>query len=100
LTVVSPTIRHVTTPEEFAGGAIIMTPVSKAALPAEYPGWLDALKTEIRQAQGRTALTVNAEMIHLYWRIGREILKKQANHGWGGKVVDRLADDLRKEFPQ
>jgi hypothetical protein len=56
----------VTTPEEFAGGAIIMTPVSKAALPAEYPGWLDALKTEIRQAQGRTALTVNAEMIHLY----------------------------------
>jgi len=43
-----------------------MTPVSKSALPAEYSEWLDVLKSEIRQAQGRAALTVNTEMIQLY----------------------------------
>jgi predicted nuclease of restriction endonuclease-like (RecB) superfamily len=77
-----------------------MNPISKTALPAEYSEWLETLKSEIRQAQGRAALTVNTEMIQLYWRIGREILKKQASHGWGAKVVDRIADDLRKEFPE
>ncbi len=48
---------------------------------------------------GCAALAVNAELIGLYWRIGRDILERQAQDGWGSKVVDRLAADLRAEFP-
>ncbi|SIO36998.1 Protein of unknown function [Bradyrhizobium erythrophlei] len=67
--------------------------VSRSTLPPEYSEWLDALKSQIRQAQGRAALTANAEMIQLYWRIGREILAKQAAAGWGKRVIDRLAEE-------
>ena len=66
---------------------------SRSTLPPEYSEWLDALKSQIRQAQGRAALTANAEMIQLYWRIGREILAKQAAAGWGKRVIDRLAEE-------
>lgn len=42
--------------------------------PPEYREWLSSLKDEIHQARRRAALTVNSEMILLYWRIGREIV--------------------------
>lgn len=38
-------------------------------------------------------------MLQLYWRIGRDILDRQARQGWGAKVIDRLSHDLRSEFP-
>jgi predicted nuclease of restriction endonuclease-like (RecB) superfamily len=47
----------------------------------------------------RASLAVNAELIGLYWRIGRDVLERQQRDGWGAKVVDRLALDLRAEFP-
>jgi predicted nuclease of restriction endonuclease-like (RecB) superfamily len=69
-----------------------------AEVPAGYGAWLAALKTQIRDARLRTALSVNAELIALYWRIGREILARQERDGWGARVIDRLAEDLRAEF--
>ena len=69
------------------------------AAPAGYPAWLAALKARIRDTRLRTALAVNSELVGLYWRIGRDILDRQAAHGWGPRVVDRLAADLRAEFP-
>ncbi|MFH1842670.1 MAG: DUF1016 N-terminal domain-containing protein, partial [bacterium] len=36
----------------------------------------------------------------LYWQIGREIIARQETVGWGGKVIERLANDLRREFPE
>ncbi len=70
-----------------------------APLPTGYAGWLTELKTRIRETRLRAALAVNSELIGLYWRIGRDILDRQAQDGWGSKVVDRLAADLRAEFP-
>ncbi len=67
--------------------------------PTGYAGWLTELKTRIRETRVRAALAVNSELIDLYWRIGRDILERQAQDGWGSKVVDRLATDLRAEFP-
>jgi predicted nuclease of restriction endonuclease-like (RecB) superfamily len=64
-----------------------------------YAEFLQALKTRIQQAQVRAALSVNRELVLLYWQIGREILQKQQAQGWGAKVIDRLAKDLRREFP-
>jgi predicted nuclease of restriction endonuclease-like (RecB) superfamily len=66
---------------------------------ANYIALLDGLKKRIRSAQVRAALAVNQELILLYWQIGREILERQQQKGWGSKVVDRLAKDLRQEFP-
>jgi predicted nuclease of restriction endonuclease-like (RecB) superfamily len=67
-------------------------------MPAGYGDWLAEMKTRIRETRLRASLSVNAELIGLYWRIGRDILERQERHGWGAKVVDRLALDLRAEF--
>jgi predicted nuclease of restriction endonuclease-like (RecB) superfamily len=65
-----------------------------------YSEFLQDLKARIRQAQVRAALSVNCELVLLYWGIGREILQRQQTAGWGAKVIDRLAKDLRSEFPE
>ena len=73
----------------------------KSALqpPSGYPELLQDLKTRIRGAQVRAALAVNRELVLLYWSIGRDILARQGNEGWGTKVIERLAHDLQMEFP-
>ena len=68
--------------------------------PASYGELLATLKTEVRAAQRRAHRVVNTELLNLYWRIGRAILDRQSAEGWGARVIDRLADDLRAEFPQ
>jgi predicted nuclease of restriction endonuclease-like (RecB) superfamily len=68
--------------------------------PEGYAEWLAGLKDRIHSAQQRASLTVNAELLQLYWQIGRDILVRQADQGWGAKVVDRLSHDLREAFPE
>jgi predicted nuclease of restriction endonuclease-like (RecB) superfamily len=68
-------------------------------LPDRYDAFLQELKERIRSAQVRAALSVNRELVLLYWGIGRDILSRQQSEGWGAKVVDRLAHDLLKAFP-
>lgn len=68
--------------------------------PDGYGEFLGQLKQRIREAQVRAALSVNRELVLLYWRIGHEILQRQAHEGWGAKVIDRLARDLRAAFPE
>ena len=65
----------------------------------EYQSLLADLKQRIQQAQVRAGLAVNRELVLLYWSIGREILSKQQAQGWGAKVIDSLAGDLRRSFP-
>ena len=74
-------------------------PPSLTPPPAGYADWLAELKTRIHGAQQRAALAVNRELVALYWQIGRDILGRQSLQGWGAKVVDRLAHDLRSAFP-
>ena len=62
--------------------------------PAGYAAWLAELKTRIHASQQRAALAVNRELVLLYWQIGRDILARQAEQGWGAKVIQRLAHDL------
>ena len=71
--------------------------------PLQFPGyqdWLRKLKDKIRNAQTRAVAAANRELVLLYWHIGREILDRQKLRGWGAKVVDQLAADLRTEFPE
>lgn len=64
-----------------------------------YDHFLHDLKTRIRAARTRAALAANRELVLLYWQIGRDILERQEREGWGAKVIERLARDLRAEFP-
>jgi len=75
------------------------TPIAFTTPPNGYAAWLTELKTRIQTAQQRAALAVNRELVLLYWQIGRDILERQANEGWGAKVIERLAHDLRTAFP-
>lgn len=67
--------------------------------PSGYADWLADLKTRIHTAQQRATLAVNRELVQLYWQMGRDILIRQAQQGWGAKVIERLAEDLRLAFP-
>jgi predicted nuclease of restriction endonuclease-like (RecB) superfamily len=72
----------------------------KSFLSEDYDAFLRSLKDRIHQAQVRAVLAVNSELVLLYWNIGREILLRQEDAGWGGKVIDQLAKDLKQGFPQ
>ncbi|APB33135.1 protein of unknown function DUF1016 [Gloeomargarita lithophora Alchichica-D10] len=74
-------------------------PIALIDPPDGYNGWLMELKERIHTAQQRATLAVNRELIMLYWQIGRDILERQAEQGWGAKVIERLAHDLRSAFP-
>ena len=75
-------------------------PVKLTTPPEGYADWLADLKTRIHTAQQRAALAVNRELVLLYWQIGRDILARQAEQGWGAKVIERLSQDLRSAFPE
>ena len=76
-----------------------MTKPQALGLPPGYAEWLVQLKSKITQARQRATFAVNAELVGLYRQIGREILTRQAEQGWGAKVIDRLAHDLKEAFP-
>jgi hypothetical protein len=67
---------------------------------ALYRGLLGDIKIRVRQAQTRAALSANAEMLRLYWDIGRMIAARQEQAGWGSGVIPRLATDLKNELPE
>lgn len=80
----------------------VMFPVAplKIELPEDYSELLLLLKQRIQQERLRIVLSSNAAMTLLYWDIGKRILEKQQTQGWGAKIIDRLAFDLREQFPE
>jgi len=72
----------------------------RGVMPEGYHTLLGTLKERIRAAQTRAALSVNRELVLLYWTIGREIAERQEEHGWGAQVIARLSADLRQAFPE
>ena len=64
-----------------------------------YTAWMDGISRYIDTCRLQSALKVNADMLQMYWHIGNEILNKQKELGWGGKVVDQLSHDLSHRFP-
>ncbi|WP_187436051.1 PDDEXK nuclease domain-containing protein [Bradyrhizobium hipponense] len=65
-----------------------------------YSAFVGDLKRKIAEARHRAGLSVNRELILLYWTVGRDILFRQEQEGWGAKVIDRLAGDLGRAFPE
>jgi hypothetical protein len=73
--------------------------MTKALSPSDYPAFFAALKERILHARTSAARAVNRELVLLYWDIGRAIVEKQQKAEWGESVVERLAAELRTEFP-
>jgi predicted nuclease of restriction endonuclease-like (RecB) superfamily len=65
-----------------------------------YQSLLGNIQVRIRNAQIRASLSANAEMIMLYWDIGKLIHQQQKEQGWGATVTSRLANDIKNELPE
>lgn len=65
----------------------------------EYAATLAELKKQIQKCQLRAITAANKELVRLYWTVGKIIVEKQENSGWGSKFIDKLAKDLQNEFP-
>jgi len=72
----------------------------KAGLPHDYSNVLVEIKQRIQRVRLRVVLAANSTMVRLYWDIGRVILRRQGDAGWGAKVIDRLSADLREAYPE
>jgi len=68
-------------------------------LPVDYAIVLESLKQRVQHAQTKAMLSMNRELIQLYWDIGRPIVERQVQVGWCQSVLERLADDLQKALP-
>ncbi len=80
--------------------AIIPVASSRYEIGEWYIEFINEIKESIRIERLKIVLNANCEMIKLYWNIGRKILEKQKNEGWGSKVIDRLSQDLKDAFPE
>lgn len=69
-------------------------------LPQGYEEFVRELRNRISSARLKAGLAVNHELVMLYWQIGKDILAKQRDEGWGAKVIDRLSRDLSQAFPE
>jgi predicted nuclease of restriction endonuclease-like (RecB) superfamily len=67
---------------------------------ASYIQFLADVKLKITEAQLKTVVAANSQMLLLYWQMGNYILDNQNQQGWGAKVIELLSSDLKKEFPQ
>ena len=66
----------------------------------DYLRLLNDIKARVSSAQIKAVVSVNKELIYLYWDIGKNILERQTREGWGSRVIDRLSHDLIRSFPE
>ena len=74
-----------------SGSAVMIQP--------EYRRFVEELKARVISARISAARAVNNDLILLYWDIGQGIAEKQQMHGWGDSVVQSVAADLKRAFP-
>ena len=74
--------------------------MAKKGILKDYIPLLDSIKTRIRRAQVRATLSANAEMLLLYWDVGRIVIERQTVEGWGAGVIPRLAADIKNDLPE
>ena len=75
-------------------------PSAASSFPSGFADLLGEVKLHIQTAQTRAMFSVNAELIRLYWDIGRLIEDRQQREGWGASVIPRLSAELRNELPE
>ncbi len=81
-------------------GVIMPVPAASVELPGDYADFLKQVKQRVKTERLKAASSANVVQILMYWDIGHDILRKQEQAGWGAKVIDRLAYDLKEAFPE
>ena len=76
-----------------------LTHTNISLLPDGYVEWRSGIEQLIEVSKLRAAINVNSSMLALYWNIGKNILQKQQDEGWGKKVIEQLSKDLSAKFP-
>ncbi len=66
---------------------------------SEYYEWINKIKAKIHSTRAKVILSANSELLNLYWEIGKEIVEKQTKADWGSKIIEKIAIDLKHEFP-
>jgi DUF1016 N-terminal domain len=89
-----------------AGGYVGLMAVERVSrsrkavtIPADYATVLAEMKEAVRSARLRAHRAVNTELLGLYWTIGRTLVERRQDEGWGTNLIAKLAADLRSEFP-
>ena len=80
-------------------GVIFPVAPNLSEMSDSYLNFIEEIKKEIENQRLKVVLNANSSMICLYWNIGRAILQKQEEEGWGAKVIDRMGKDLKDAFP-
>ena len=80
-------------------GVIFPVAPNLSEMSDSYLDFIEEIKKEIQNQRISVVLNANSSMICLYWNIGKAILQKQEEEGWGAKVIDRMAKDLKDAFP-
>lgn len=80
-------------------GVIIPVAPTHLEMGQSYATFIDELKKTIRSTRVSVTLQANAQLIMMYWHIGKMILDAQESEGWGARVIDRISLDLRESFP-
>ncbi len=65
----------------------------------QYNKWFETIKLKIKSAQLKAAITVNTQLMELYWDLAKDIVSKQKEANWGDSVLEQLATDLKLSFP-
>nr|WP_320047474.1 PDDEXK nuclease domain-containing protein [uncultured Ilyobacter sp.] len=65
----------------------------------DYHIFIKEIKEKVYRSQIKASISVNRELLNLYWEIAKGIVEKQRNSNWGDKVVERLSEKLKMEFP-
>lgn len=81
-------------------GVIFPIALNLSEISDSYLQFIEEIKNEIQKQRLSVVLSANSSMICLYWNIGKSILQKQKEEGWGAKVIDRMAKDLKDAFPE
>ena len=77
----------------------ILTEKNNVIISKEYKTFFQEIKKKIASSQVKAAISVNKELIKLYWEIGSRVYLKQKSEGWGSKTIEKLAKDLKSTFP-
>lgn len=79
---------------------IMPVPPTAMELPDGYGEFFTTIKQRVQTERLKAVFSANVAQILMYWDIGNDILRKQQSAGWGAKVIDRLAADLKNAFPE
>lgn len=70
----------------------------EAIVKSDYLQFLKEIKERITSARIVAYRGLNRKLIKLYWEIGKNIVERQEKFGWGKSIIEKLSEDLKREF--